>query len=424
MEGNTLRVALACLLCVAALTAQKPGDVQIEQYWSDESGSIGLPEPKGWIIEKRTREPIRDDWMIAQEVLSYEAKVLGLGEVRVTATLLNGCRPTDRLQAIFERRMKSRDGQAAPGTYKLYEKPLVHGSFAYSGETSMSDVTVYRRAAGRALAIIFQVESDKVEEARPRFVNIASHTLIDIDPWPKRPDGFDYVRESGIVLAFAPTISGKARKQMRAIVRTHLKDFKKVHGPPALSKDAPLVVFVSNDSAERGRLVGNPDAKSSTVTQLSARRIATQPMLGTSDTNRARFDSRFWRYLLFTLYPQRGPSGWIGSGEEDLAWMAAHCGKLLPTIPEDWYGDVRRVRLSLHDLIETKNTEFGDEAAWCAFFRLGPSKFRRPYAALRQKLRTGLDPDAAMRDFVAGLDKDQLWAEARKTLRKKLKSVE
>ena len=72
---------------------------------------------------------------------------------------------------------------------------------------------------------------------------------------------------------------------------------------------------------------------------------------------------------------------------------------------------------------KARGLQFGEAAAWIAFFRLGPTKYKKAYAALLAELRTTLEPEAAVAAMVASFDEQKLWAEARKVLAAKLKLV-
>ncbi len=334
--------------------------------------------------------------------------------------LLNGARPSPRLQAIYDRYGKMGPEKIEPGDYRIGLEPVVHATYPIDSERS--DLIVYLPANGRMLSLRFTVDTPKLRKALPVLLDLAAHVEVDLPTWPAMPDGYDYEPESGLQIAFDTSIPKKRRKEMHKFVRGALRDFAKEHAEPYLDPTAPVVLFVSDDKDKNAKLVGSDEGYSADFA-LGLRRVVTISVNPKESSSVAACRAMLYRYLGWTIYPEQRCM-WLHWGIRDLADNEGRCGKGLPTVPAREVPKLAGVTKRLDQVTsQTAGVELVEAASWLAYFRLAPSRQRKAFAALLEELRTGVEPEAAIEAFVAPFDAVALQNDARKLLRKKLKAA-
>ena len=423
MTGLRSAALLALLMITAAApvaaqsTSPTPAlDGMIEQ----KDGIFRFPKVKAWKCVKFENAPIDAQLNAAFEAWSFLARTFAYGNIDVAFVLLNGARPTPRLQAIYDRCGKMGPEKIEPGDYRISLEPVVHATYPIDDERS--DLIVYLPANGRMLSLRFTVDTPKFQKALPVLLDLAAHVEVDLPTWPPLPDGYDYEDESGLQIAFSSAVSKKRRKQIHKFVREVRKDFTKAHAAPCLDAGAPVVLFVSDDKASNARLVGSDESYNADFS-LGMRRVVTIIVHPDDPDTSASCRAMLWRYFAWTLYPEQRCM-WLHWGMRDLASNEGLCGKGLPTTPAREVPKLVGVTKRLEQVsAASARVSLVEAASWVAYFRLGPTKHKKAYAQLLEDLRTGVDPDAKVAAFVDPFDQVELQADARKLLRKKLKAA-
>ena len=127
-----------------------------------------------------------DDGMFGRHL----ARTFQYGNIDVAFVLLNGARPTPRLQAIYDRYGKIGPEEIEPGDYRIGLEPVVHAIYPINDERT--DLIVYLPANGRMLSLRFTVDTPKLQKALPVLLDLAAHVEVDLPTWPPLPDGYDY----------------------------------------------------------------------------------------------------------------------------------------------------------------------------------------------------------------------------------------
>ena len=413
--------ALCTLAACAALPAQEaptipPLDGQIEQ----KDGRFRFPKVADWKFTRFETSPIDEQLNAAFAAWSFLARTKEFGNIDVAFVLLNGARPTPRLQAIYDRYGKIASKKIAPKDYRIVLEPVVHATYPISDDRH--DVIVYLPANGRMLSLRYTLDTARFEKALPVLLHLAAHVEVNLPPWPARPDGYDYEPESGLLIAFDQFVDKKRRKEMHKFVREIVKDFTKEHAAPVLDPSAPVVLFVSDDKDGNAKLVGS-DRGYSADFNLGLRRVVTISVHPQESRSVSACRAMLYRYLSWTLCPDERCM-WLQWGIRELADSEGLCGKPLPRVPESQYGKLVGVTKRLEQVtLQTSDIELVEAASWLAYFRLAPSKQRKAFEQLLEELRTGTDPQAAGAAFIEPFDQLELQKDARKVLRKKLKPV-
>ena len=414
---RTSTLLLASLCC--GLPAQDgPATPALDGMIEQKDGVFRFPKVKAWKCVQFETAPIDAQLNAAFEAWSFVARTFQYGNIDVAFVLLNGARPTPRLQAIYDRYGKMGPEEIEPGDYRIGLEPVVHAIYPINDERT--DLIVYLPANGRMLSLRFTVDTPKLQKALPVLLDLAAHVEVDLPTWPPLPDGYDYEDESGLQIAFSSAVSKKRRKQIHKFVREVKKDFTKAHAAPQLNAGAPVVLFVSDDMGSNARLVGADQGYNADFS-LGMRRVVTITVHPEDPDTSASCRAMLWRYFAWTLYPEHRCM-WLHWGMRDLASNEGWCGKGLPTTPAREVPKLAGVTKRLEQVSAASARVSLDEAAsWVAYFRLGPTKHKKAYAQLLKDLRTGVDPDAKVAAFVGAFDQVELQADARKLLRKKLK---
>lgn len=419
--GWVLGALAACHSVVLAQQDEPEAELVTEGFLYDDSKAIGIPKPVDWKFAKRNSQQITDKNLASVSAFSCLARTVEFGNFGIDVWVLNGSRPTLRLQAIFEKHGKVAEGHALDDKYILSLDPVPHASYRITTNPHRSFLMIHRRARGRAITVSFDLPNEMLPKARVALMALASKVEVDLPLWPPREKGYEYELESGVEFAFAPSVAKKQRSAMRKLAKSVVKDFTKAHGAPVFVDGEPVVIYVEASSEKKAEMIGRPGEDISIDSDQGMRRIVTSKIYDYDAKSRIEFSAVLYRYLLFTVYPVEGTM-WLHWGEELLARMKARCGKPLPRAPKYWLSDVQQVRMNLADATtKKKGVGFASAGAWVAFFRLGPAKYRKAYLAYLQELRTGCDPAAALLTLCDTCDSEKLWGEVRKLLRRKLK---
>lgn len=359
----------------------------------------------------------------ATDVLSFVARTIPWGNMDVTVTLLTGSSANNRLQAIYERAGHIAKGYALDDKIDLHITPVPHQVFRLKDRPGRTELIVHRRANGYAMSVVFVMDNKHIEKARTALLQLAHRVTTKLAPWPPRPSSYEYESESGFELAFSPSTNKKRRKFIHKFVKGEVRRFTKLHGTPALPEGEPVLLFIEDDQERCAELTLFPGKEANPTSGFMSRRLVA-PNLTPLDLDGKRACAKLLcGYMLKTLYPENGAT-WVYNGEAVLAEMEACCSKSLPYAPESWEHGLTRLRLGLDKLIDhPKEAKVLDPVGWVAFFRIGPSKYRKAYQALLKELRTASDPVAAMNRFRGDFDLAKLHKTARKTVRSKIKLI-
>ena len=358
------------LSAVPTFAQESPApDLKINEVTYDAQRRVGVPRPAGWEYRDLETLPTSDDPVAAFDVMRFVARTELFGDIRVKIVMLNACAQSDRLQAVYERGGKIANGEAEPDEYHLEFEPVVHGWFRHKGDPDGATVIAHRRANGRSMSVVFVLDAELLDEARPTLVEVARQTVVDMPLWPPRPDGYEFEEaEPGIALAFGDRIDSRTRRDLRKLVRETVEAFEKEHGEHGYQEELPLEVYFDHDQQRRGAAVLGiqevPVARAITV----CRRVAS--VVARSSDDRARFARELFEGLWDSKYPVSG-CRWLMIGEQHLAWMREKCGKPIPWVPPDSLRGLKLVRLDLAQMVATPNQiEWQDAGTWVAFFRL------------------------------------------------------
>ena len=414
-------LALLTIAISAPIAAQDaPATPALDGMIEQKDGRFRFPRVVDWKCVKFETAPLDEQVNAAFEAWTFLARTIEYGNIDVAFVLLNGARPSPRLQAVYDRYGKMGPEKIAPGDYRIGLEPVVHAIYPIDDERT--DLIVYLPANGRMLSLRFTVDTPKFQRALPVLLDLAAHVEVDLPTWPAMPAGYDCEPESGLQLAFDRSVSKKRRKEMHKFVRDVVKDFTKEHGAPYLDPTAPVVLFVSDDKDKNAKLVGSDQGYSADFA-LGPRRIVTISVNPKESSSVAACRAMLCRYLGWTIYPEQRCM-WLHWGIRDLADSEGRCGKRLPTVPARELPKLAGVTKRLDQVTSrTTGVELVEAASWLAYFRLAPSKQRKAFAALLEELRTGVDPEAAVAAFVDSFDPVALQADAKKLLRKKLKAA-
>ena len=409
------------LLTQGLLPAQDaPAKPALDGMIEQRDGRFRFPRVAAWKYAKFETSPLTTELNAAFAAWSFRARTIEYVNIEVTFLLLNGARPSPRLQAIYDRYGKMGPEQTAPEDYRIGLEPVVHAT--YPVHDGRSDLIVYRPAYGRMLSLRFTVDAPKFQSALPVLLELAQHVEVDLPTWPATPTGYDYEPESGLQIGFDKSVSKKRRKQMRKFVRDVVKDFSKEHGAPYLEPTAPVVLFVSDDMDRNAKLVGSDEGYSADFA-LGPRRVVTIAVDPKERSSAAACRSMLYRYLSWTVYPEQRCM-WLHWGIRDLADDEGRCGKRLPTVPDAELPKLAGVTKRLDQVTaDGARVDLVEAASWVAFFRLAPTKQRRAFGKLLEELRTGVAPEDAVRVFVDAYEPLKLQSDARTLLRKKLKAA-
>lgn len=423
MTGRRSAALLALLTTASAapVAAQDgPATPALDGMIEQKDGVFRFPKVKAWKCVQFETAPIDAQLNAAFEAWTFLARTIEYGNIDVAFVLLNGARPTPRLQAIYDRYGKMGPEEIAPGDYRIGLEPVVHATYPIHDERT--DLIVYLPANGRMLSLRFTVDTPKLQKALPVLLDLAAHVEVDLPTWPPLPDGYDYEDESGLQIAFSSAVSKKRRKAMHRFVRSVVKDFAKEHAAPRLDTGAPVVLFVSDDKDKNAKLVGSDEGYSADFS-LGLRRVVTVAVDPKESSSAAACRAMLWRYFAWTLYPEQRCM-WLHWGMRDLASNEGRCGKGLPTTPAREVPKLAGVTKRLEQVAAASaRVSLVEAASWVAYFRLGPTKRKKAFARLLEDLRTGVDPEAKVAAFVGSFDQVELQADARKLLRRKLRAA-
>ena len=420
LRSATLLALLTAASAAPVAAQDGPATPALDGMIEQKDGVFRFPKVKAWKCVQFETAPIDAQLNAAFEAWTFLARTIEYGNIDVAFVLLNGARPSPRLQAIYDRYGKMGPEKIEPGDYRIGLEPVVHATYPIDSERS--DLIVYLPANGRMLSLRFTVDTPKLRKALPVLLDLAAHVEVDLPTWPPMPDGYDYEPESGLQIAFDTSIPKKRRKEMHKFVRGALRDFAKEHAEPYLDPTAPVVLFVSDDKDKNAKLVGSDEGYSADFA-LGLRRVVTISVNPKESSSVAACRAMLYRYLGWTIYPEQRCM-WLHWGIRDLADNEGRCGKGLPTVPAREVPKLAGVTKRLDQVTsQTAGVELVEAASWLAYFRLAPSRQRKAFAALLEELRTGVEPEAAIEAFVAPFDAVALQNDARKLLRKKLKAA-
>lgn len=425
------RAALALLLVAAMpLVAQEPSKEpeapELVQY-KDASGKVRIWLPKTW----RTRPLLPQNEHV---LITLDIQIPGEKQTMVfDVTLLPGVALRPEAQGWYELPTQMEREKSTAG--KVWSKPVPH---------LVADINLDDRGPKQALVIGMRrfrcqgiharLVCSQTTWARPdvqgAFFRMMQGIQCTLPRWPEMPvkeDQYKIVGRDGLVFYVQNGVSQKGRKRIENLVCALQKSFVKFHGPITRPEDEPPLIFVHADVAMHKSFSEEAAAdREGMYAEPRKRRVFALGHEGSSRLPEANLAYQVTDLFITERYGVEEPA-WFQIGECFVAETRLRLGKDLPFVTQHFADQRSRINRRLTELKDLRKTKWDDYfahgQAYGAFFRAGPSKYRRAYRAFFKEFAETCNYEGAVKSHLYSLDQNDLYKNLRRFLETKLRPL-
>lgn len=431
-----MRRAPVALLLIAAmpLAAQQPSKegspkakaAELVEY-KDASGNVVLWLPKAW---KTKPVPVKDERIL----ICLDINIPGeKHKMKFDVSSLPGVALRAEAQGWYELPTQMEWEKSTTG--KVWSKPVPHlvaDVNLYDEEPKLVLVIGIRRF--RCHGIHVRVVCARSTWAKPdvqnAFFAIMKGIQCKLPRWPGIPvnlDQYKIDKRDGLVFYIQRGVSKKARKRIENCVCAVQKNFVRFHGAITRPEDEPPLIFIHRDVAMHKQFSEKAAAdREGMHAEPRARRVFALGYEGSSRWPDANLAYQLTSLFIEERYGIAQPA-WFEVGECFVAETRIRLGKELPYVTQQFADQRDKVNKRFTELKDLRKTKWKDYflhgQAYGAFFRAGPTKYRKAYRAFLKEFAETCNYQGAVRKHLYSLDQNEMYKDMRRFLERKLRPL-
>ncbi|MHC4953716.1 MAG: hypothetical protein ACYTGZ_07485 [Planctomycetota bacterium] len=313
--------------------------------------------------------------------------------------------------------------------FRILSKVLPHATFQQeNGGRDSLVVRTFPAPRGRVLYVTLVAAPDEFDRVYEPFLAAAKSTTYDKPAWPEIPKAYKTVKKGRFVFATHDAVRPPTKHVVKT-TGTVLKRFTKLHGKlPKVPRDAGSpVIFIHTGNTQAKSL--EPSIKEDGnrhINDYSGVRFLTVAVQPDDRQETANLHSGLAQFFLYQRYGTAVPL-WVRWGEARAAAVEYNTEKKLPYMHTgfaDWASGMTLPPIDkmTDEAARANNDGFGKQAFfYVAFFRCGPSTYRKAYRAMLQDIADNYDPEAAAKRHLESIGYDNIQAAASKFMHGKIK---
>ncbi|MHC4341306.1 MAG: hypothetical protein ACYSX0_13985 [Planctomycetota bacterium] len=295
------------------------------------------------------------------------------------------------------------------------QKPLPHSVFWYTGnEGDLVRTTAFVRIKGHSFYLTLKcTDEDYGPVTRTDFLAAAASLETTLERRPTIPKTYKIKKKGRFLFAIHP----KAKTSISAaqkILKAAEKRFTKVHGSlPKPKRGEENVIFVHRDR-EDARSCHEPaaDGPSNFYADLYDGRLFIAPVKKEQLEEPGLLAGAAHKLFFILKYGGTRPF-WVYNGEQSVGRAEESTGDKLPYLNEGMVDWRKQMTLGKLDRLESIRESQGDSYwrqsfFYVAFFRAGPTKYKKAYQAFLKEFAQTFDGEAALKRHIYSLDQDKL----------------
>jgi hypothetical protein len=357
-------------------------------------------------------------------LLRLEIDVEGLDNtIVVNVWLLRGQRDTI-WQARYEADVLRRDADTQSVEVAMEPFPHTVRHYKKSEDEPRVEATALSMVRRNGVNTQINCKAGSWPALRPAFERMVLSRVAVVAEWPPHPPELERESRDGFVYFAHPAVKASDVKELRSFLRLRARRFEQLHGKPSWDPDNPPLVVIHNTLAEaRGLFDGIQEARHGVALDSRGGRIFVTPLRPGDNTGRAMCA----RTLTLLLYEQQYGSYdpfWLYVGEGNAAWSEEMTGRKAPQVTEGLADDLPTTPLTLGGVLgmeaegkHTNDAYVSSATAYTLFFREGPSRYRKAFAAFKEEYGATRDAKACMERHLLSLDQVAMAADLRRWIR-------
>jgi len=417
--GELRRVALlACLVPLVAWGAE--GDETSTRRYTDAAGTCSIGLPADW--EAQVLNPKEGD---ETEVFTVQGSTPDTeGGFEVTVRRGFACHGPRALRLI--------DREWARETYpttkiELEDDPLPHMILRDPEQPDQRlRVVAFLVAGGTSWRVWLGCRPGEWDSVRDRLFAAAASLRVDKAPAKEPPDGYRTREKGALVYAWPESLPKRDAAEVYGLIDKFVREYERVHGKIREPAAGSRMVYIHPERGDAAAVTKVPKGPShdSWFCYDTGRLFACLPDTANSGNSVVLFHAA--GYFLHTQRYGTFQPYWMAAGEGLVIGSRVDTGKGLPSIHYLYREGMPAEPLSLERLSDP-DEEIEDRGyqglAWVAFFRGGPSRYRKAYDAFVKEFDETGDWRTAMETHLLSLDQEQMRDDLRDFLVNDLKPV-